>query len=225
LETKAEKAVPEEFNTVNMKVGFLALCLVGTVQLISGDVSALSHEGIGKAQHKFAQQYVDTELNELLLLNRSHPSSLSERAKWLSYCKYGWKSCQSAIEALFAPTDDREVKLVCMEVKGMDGVADNSDQYVRRFSDKDYSFNIAAVSDCTRDLVDERTYTVSVVFSNCIGNECSARTYVKRNREWCATGWKTEKSEVNIDGIEFAVLDGLLEEKLTPVVGNHPRSK
>jgi hypothetical protein len=107
----------------------------------------------------------------------------------------------------------------------MDGVADSSDQYVRRFSDKDYSFNIAAVSDCTKVLVDERTYTVSVVFSNCAGNKCSARTYVKRNREWCGTGWKTGKSVVNIDGVEFAVLDGLREELLTKVVGDQPRSK
>lgn len=210
---------------MNMKVGFLALCFVGFVQLASSDVAALSSEGVGKAQHKFAQQYVDTELVELLLLNRSYPSSLSERAKWLSYCKYGWESCRSAIGTLFAPTDDRRVRLVCMEVKGIEGVADNSDQYAHLFSYNVYSFNIAPVSDCTRDLVDERTYTVSVVFSNCTGNRCSARTYVKRNREWCGTGWKTEKSEVNIDGVEFAVLDGLLEELLTPVVGDQPRSK
>jgi hypothetical protein len=210
---------------VNMKVGFLALCFIGTVQLISGDLAALSREGVGKVQHNFAHQYVDTELNELLLLNRSYPANLSERAKWLSYCKYGWESCWSAIKALIAPTDDREVSLVCLEVKGVDGVTDNSDQYVRRFSGKDYSFDIAPVSDCTRDLVDEKTYTVSVVFSNCAGNKCSARTYVKRNREWCGTGWKTEKSVVNIDGVEFAVLDGLLQELLTPAVGDHLKSK
>jgi hypothetical protein len=212
-------AAVEEVAALDIRVRLLALCFVSLAPLVSSGVVALPNEKIGMAQHRFAKQFVDTELKKLLLSNSFYPANLSERVKRLSYCKYGWEPCRSAIEALAAPTDDREVSLVCMEVKGLVGEADTSDQYARFFSNKDYSFEIAPIRDCTTDLVDEKTYTVSVVFSNCTGDKCSARTYAKRNRERCGTGWKTNKFVSVVDGFEFEVLDGLKKELLE--IGNN----
>ena len=199
---------------MNTHIRFLALFTLGILSFGSFGGLAQVNEGVGEAQHKFVQQFIDVSLEELHLTNRFYPANLTERAKWLRYCKYGWEPCWSAIGTFVSPPDDRDVSLVCLEVKGLDGAGDGSDQYARLFSNKDYSLEIAPISECTRDLIDERTYTVSVVFSNCTGNKCSARTYVKRNREWCGTGWKTNKSIAMVDGYQFEILDGLREELL-----------
>jgi hypothetical protein len=186
--------------------GFLPLILFWEPVIARGE--------IGEAQHKFIQRFIDAELEELLLSNGVYPKNFSERATWLSYCKYGWASCKSAIGTLLAPTDNRKVSLVCLEVKGLKGLINEADRYAHLFNKNEYSFDVIPASKCTVGLVDERTYTVSVVFSNCSEHKCSSRTHVKRNREWCATGWKTNKFTSLIDGFQFEVLNGLKEEIL-----------
>ena len=199
---------------MNSHYKILILCILGILPFAPLGGIPLANEEIGSAKHKFAQQFISVSLEELHLKNRFYPSNLSERAKWLSYCKYGWESCRSAIGTLFAPTDNRRVGLVCMDVKGLGSEVIESDQYVRQFSNKNFSFKIDHIRECTGDRVDERTHTVSIVFSDCARNKCSVRSFVKRNFERCGTGWKTSHLTKYIDGFQFEVIDGPRERIL-----------
>ena len=112
-----------------------------------------------------------------------------------------------------------QVSLVCLEVKSHDASVDWSNEYVRMLSENQYPFLIKAESDCGKDEIDEQTFKISTVFSNCDDKSCSVRTYAKRVREWCATGWRTTRSEANVQGFKFMILDGLREELIGSLDG------
>jgi len=80
-------------------------------------------------------------------------------------------------------------------------------------------FPIKSELECGHNLLDENVYKISVAFSDCTEQGCSVRTYVKRIREWGATGWKTDKSVVDFRGFIFEVKDGLLEELIVSADG------
>jgi hypothetical protein len=168
------------------------------------------------AQHTFSTRYIRENLNAL----HSHQErwrrtpSFAERFTVLSECVYGLKQCEQALGYLFNPSHQDLVDLVCIEINASGASENWSAKFAQALTEENYPFLIRALENCSRELITEQTYKLSVSFSDCSGQSCSARTYVKRIREWCGTGWKTVKSNVNVGGFLFDVTDGLEEEIL-----------
>jgi hypothetical protein len=169
------------------------------------------------AQHTFSTRYIREKLNAL----HSHQErwrrtpSFAERFTVLSECVYGLKQCVQALGYLFNPSRQDSVDLVCLEINASDTSENWSGEFVNVLAKENYPFAIQAAGECSQETITDRTYKLSVSFSDCSGQICSARTYVKRIREWCGTGWKTNKYIQILRGIKFEVLEGLETEKVT----------
>jgi len=194
----------------NLVVSFAALFLIGTAHSKSQSATP-KPEPVYAAQHEFASQYVRKELGRLQL--RQYPwqdqSSFVNRITRLKNCANGIERCRQAFSELINPPNNGPVSLVCLEVKSRAKSQDWSDKFVAAMLGGNYPFPITAMNECNQGKVNEKTYKISVVYSDCIDQGCAVRTYVKRIREWCATGWETTSSVVDISGFRFEVLDGL----------------
>ena len=168
------------------------------------------------AQHIFSTRYIRENLNELRSeqQNWRRTPGFTERFTRLTECVYGLKQCEQALGYLFNPSHPDLVDLVCLEINVSDASKNWSVDFAEAMTEENYPFPIRAAEACSQETITEQTYKLSVSFSDCLGQSCSARTYVKRIREWCGTGWKTVKSNVNVGGFLFDVTDGLEEEIL-----------
>jgi hypothetical protein len=179
------------------------------------------------AQHIFSTRYIRENLNELRSEqgNWRRTPGFVERFTLLSDCVHGLKQCEQALGYLFNPSHQDLVDLVCIEINASGASENWSVKFAQALTEENYPFPIWAAETCSRETITEQTYKLSVSISDCSGQSCSARTYVKRIREWCGTVWKTTRSVVNVDGFEFAVLDGLEVELLKSEVGDLPGSQ
>ena len=176
------------------------------------------------AQHTFSTRYVRENLNAL----HSHQErwrrtpSFAERFTVLSECVYGLKQCVQALGYSFNPSRQDSVDLVCLEINASDTSMSWSGEFVKLLAKENYPFAIQAAGECSWETITDRTYKLSVSFSDCLEQKCSVRTYVKRIREWCGTGWKTREYIQILRGFKFEVMDGLKSELIT--VNSHFRS-
>ncbi len=170
---------------------------------------------LDNAQKEFANQYIRRELKALQDNHYfwSYQIGFQDRFVRLKNRFSGFTFCRQALRDLFAVQNVGPVSWVCFEVK-MTNPDNHWSKHFTEISAKDYPFPVKTGIDCSRDEIDEKTYRIRVAFSECSDGKCFARTYVKRIREWCGTGWETRNFVLNIQGVRFDVLDGLQEEVL-----------
>jgi hypothetical protein len=166
------------------------------------------------ASHNFSMRFLST-LSLAIFFGTPTLATTVSLSNALSSAQHTFSSryVQNELNALLLKRRG-EVSLVCLEVKRLGGSDDWSSEYASKLSLQSLFFLVRADSDCGKGRIDDQTYKISTVFSNCSNKSCSVRTYIKRVNEWCGTGWMTTKSAVNVEGFEFTVLDGLMVERL-----------